>query len=377
MIKVAKAKVGQEELDAIQSVFEAGWLGMGNFTLKFEEALQAFLGAEQVVAVNTGTSALHLALLALGIGPGDEVVLPSLTFVASFQAVSATGATPIPCESDPHTLLMDLDDAQKRITSRTKVIMPVHYCGQACDMERILSWREKYNVRIIEDAAHAFGSFYKNKKIGSFGDVACFSFDPIKNITCGEGGAITTTDSALAEKIKNLRLLGVDKESEFRYRNERKWIYDVPTQGYRYHMSNINAAIGLIQLKKIEEFVEKRRRICEYYDKSFSGLSGVSTLRVDYTRTAPFMYIVRIVARERENFMNYLKSCDIETGIHYIPNHWHSFYYDEAIKLPKADQLGHEIVTLPLHCCLSDNEIEHIVKSVKSSVSFITEGVET
>ena len=169
MIKVAKAKVGQEELDAIQSVFEAGWLGMGNFTLKFEEALQAFLGAEQVVAVNTGTSALHLALLALGIGPGDEVVLPSLTFVASFQAVSATGATPIPCESDPHTLLMDLDDAQKRITSRTKVIMPVHYCGQACDMERILSWREKYNVRIIEDAAHAFGSFYKNKKIGSFG----------------------------------------------------------------------------------------------------------------------------------------------------------------------------------------------------------------
>src|ERR1041385_958550 len=232
MIKVAKACVGEDEISAIRGVFEAGWIGMGNHTLQFEDSIKDFLGATNVICVNTGTSALHLAMLGAGIGPGDEVIVPSLTYVASFQAVSATGARPIPCESDPKTLLIDLDDAEKRITSRTKAVMPVHYCGQPCDMDRLLTWREKYGVRIIEDAAHAIGSRYHGRKIGSFGDITCFSFDPIKVITCGDGGAIVTSDPELAEKLRNTRLLGVDRESEFRYRNERKWFYDVPVVGF-------------------------------------------------------------------------------------------------------------------------------------------------
>lgn len=365
MIKVAKARVGAEELAAIEGVFAAGWLGMGNHTLRFEQAVQEYLGARHVVAVNTGTSALHLALLGLGIGAGDEVIVPSLTYVASFQAVSMTGARPVPCESDPETLLMDLDGAEKRITKRTKAIMPVHYCGQPCDMDRLLSWREKYGVRIIEDAAHAFGSTYKGRKIGSFGDITCFSFDPIKVLTCGDGGAIVTADDTLANDLGNRRLLGVDRESEFRYRNERKWFYDVPIQGYRYHLSNISAAIGLTQLRHIDEFIARRREICRRYDLAFTDLPGLHTLRVDYDSTAPFMYIVRVPAEEREGFMSHLRARDVETGIHYLPNHWHSLYSSDA-HLPVTDRLGNEIVTLPLHCCLTDSEIEQVVDSVRS-----------
>jgi perosamine synthetase len=365
MIKVAKACVGEDEISAIRGVFEAGWIGMGNHTLQFEDSIKDFLGATNVICVNTGTSALHLAMLGAGIGPGDEVIVPSLTYVASFQAVSATGARPIPCESDPKTLLIDLDDAEKRITSRTKAVMPVHYCGQPCDMDRLLTWREKYGVRIIEDAAHAIGSRYHGRKIGSFGDITCFSFDPIKVITCGDGGAIVTSDPELAEKLRNTRLLGVDRESEFRYRNERKWFYDVPVVGFRYHMTNINAAIGLTQLKSIEQFIARRQDICRSYDAVFGTLPRLQILEVDYDATAPFMYIVRVPADEREDFMSHLRERDVETGIHYLPNHWHSLYRN-GHSLPVADQLGREIVTLPLHYGLSDAEVEAVIDAVRS-----------
>ncbi|MBI1870504.1 MAG: DegT/DnrJ/EryC1/StrS family aminotransferase [Chlamydiae bacterium] len=366
MIKVAKAKVGAEELQAVNQVFSAGWLGMGNFTLQFEEALAQYLGARNVIAVNTGTSALHLSLVALGIGPGDEVLVPSLTYVASFQAVSATGAQPVSCESNLETLLLDVDDAQRKITTRTKAIMPVHYCGQPCDMDRLLSWKDRYGIRIVEDAAHAMGSTFHKKKIGSFGDITCFSFDPMKIMTCGEGGAIATTDDDLESRLRNMRLLGVDRESEYRYRNERKWFYDVPMQGYRYHLSNINAAIGMVQLKKLDEFIARRREICLRYDAAFGDLPWLSLLKVDYGVTAPFMYIVRVPAESRDRFITFLQDQKIETGIHYLPNHWHTFYKVNDQQLPMADRLGREIVTLPLHSCLSDQEIQQVIKAVSS-----------
>jgi perosamine synthetase len=366
VIKVAKALIGAEELAAISEVFTAGWVGMGNYTLRFEEAIRDFVGARNVVAVNTGTSALHLALVGLGIGPGDEVIVPSLTYVASFQAISMTGARPVACESDPETLLIDLDDAERRITDRTKAIMPVHYCGQPCNMDRLLSWRERYGIRIIEDAAHAFGSEYKGRKIGSFGDVTCFSFDPLKVITCGDGGAIVTADDALANDFRNRRLLGADRESEFRYRNERKWFYDVPIQGFRYHMANINAAIGLVQLQHATSFIARRREICRRYDGAFAGLPGLHTLQVDYDGIAPCMYVVRVSAGSREAFMAHLQARDVETGIHYLPNHWHSLYRDSPTDLPVTDRIGREIVTLPLHCCLTDTEVDQVILAVKS-----------
>ncbi len=366
MIKLNKALLGAEELAAVEEVFAGGWLGMGSHTLRFEEALKEYLGARNVVAVNTGTSALHLALVGLGIGPGDEVVVPSLTFVASFQAIAATGARPVACESDPETLLLDMDDAERRITDRTKAIMPVHFCGQPCDMDRLLSWREKYGVRIVEDAAHAIGSEYRGRRIGSFGDVTCFSFDPIKNMTCGDGGAVVTDDDALADDVRDRRVLGVERESEARYRNERKWMYNVPMRGYRYHLANIGAAIGLVQLRRLPQFIARRGEICRRYDAAFAGLPGLRTLRVDYDCTAPFMYAVRVPAEQRDAFMAHLRARDVESGIRYPANHLHTAFRDSAQELPVVEQLVQEIVAIPLHPGLTDAEVEQVIDAVRS-----------
>ena len=185
MLPVSRPSIGQEELKEIEKVFSTGWLGLGSTVFDFENKLKEFLGAKNVLAVNTGTTALHIALDAFGIKDGDEVILPSLTFCASIQVVTALGARPVFCEIYPDNLNMDVSDVKKKITKKTKAIMPVHYCGQACDMDALMDIGRNSNIAIIEDAAHAFGSSYKGKKIGSFGDATCFSFDPIKNLTCG------------------------------------------------------------------------------------------------------------------------------------------------------------------------------------------------
>lgn len=368
VIKVAKACLGAAERKAVGDVFVGGWLGMGEFTLRFETTLQDYLGAQNVISVNTGTAALHLALAALGVGPGDEVIAPSLTFIATFQAISATGATPVACEVDPDTLLMDLDDAERRITPRTRAVVPVHYGGQPCDMVRLLSWRVRYGVRIVEDAAHAFGSDIAGRKVGACSDVACFSFDPIKVITCGEGGAIVTDDDDLAVDLRNRRLLGVDRESDFRYRNERQWHYNVAIQGFRCHLSNVNAAIGLAQLQRLDQFVSRRREICCRYDEAFADVPVVTRLNVRYESVAPFMYVVRVPADLRERFMEALREREIETGVHYLPNHWHRLYAATAGPkgLPVTDKVGQQIVTLPLHSGLTDQEVEHVIAAVRS-----------
>ncbi|MDD1676828.1 MAG: DegT/DnrJ/EryC1/StrS aminotransferase family protein, partial [Methanomicrobiales archaeon] len=250
MIPVSRPMLGDVELAAVREVFDSCWLGMGAQVLAFETELAHFLEAKNVVCTNTGTTALHLALDALGIGKGDEVVVPSLTFVATIQAITATGATPVFCDVNASDLNMDVDDAAARITSRTKVILPVHYRGFPCDLAAIYDLACDRDLFVVEDAAHAFGSSYKGKKIGSFQSIACFSFDPIKNITCGEGGAIAFEDPEILPVLQQKRILGIDKDTWSRYRNERSWFYDVVTQGYRYHMSNISAAIGLVQIGK-------------------------------------------------------------------------------------------------------------------------------
>ena len=217
LMPVSRPSLGAEELSEIGKVFDTHWLGMGSWVQRFEEEIRSYIGAENAIAVNTGTSALHITLDALGIKNGDEVIVPSLTFAASVQAIMLTGAKPVFCDVEPDTLNMNLADAAKCISSRTKVIMPVHYSGLACDMRGIMELAKKNHLKIVEDAAHAFGSSYEGRKIGSFGDAACFSFDPIKNITCGEGGAVTTGDNRLARMIYKKRVLGIDKDTWSRY----------------------------------------------------------------------------------------------------------------------------------------------------------------
>lgn len=364
MIKVSRGCLGEEELAAAREAFEYGYFGLAHKVLEFEEELRKYLGAKYVIATNTGTSALHLALDALSIGLGDEVIVPSLTFVSSFQAISATGATPVSCDVYVDTLSMDINDVQRRITPRTKAIMPVHYTGNPCDMNTLLEIGKEHHIRIVEDAAHALGSYYQGEKIGSFGDVTCFSFDSIKNITCGEGGAIICQNTELAELIRQKRLLGMDRKSHTSSWKERSWFYEVKTQGFRYHMSNINAAIGLAQLKKIDSFISRRREICQRYNRAFEKVPGISCLRISYEEIAPHIYVIRVKNGKRDKLMAYLRGLDIETGINYIPNHLHPFYRSNGLNLPKTEKAYQEILTLPLHYGLSDEDVDKVIQGV-------------
>jgi dTDP-4-amino-4,6-dideoxygalactose transaminase len=364
MLPVSRPAIGEEELEEIRKVFETGWLGLGSTVFEFENAIKEYLGAKNVIAVSAGTTALHIALDAFGVAEGDEVIVPSLTFCASVQVITALKAVPVFCEIDPDTLNMDIEDVRNKITPRTKAIMPVHYCGNACDMDSLLDIGKQNNILIIEDAAHAFGSSYKGKKIGSFGDVTCFSFDPIKNITCGEGGAVVLKDDAIAEEIRRKRILGIDKDTWHRYKNERSWFYEVTTQGYRYHMSNINAAIGLAQLKKFSTFIEKKKRVVERYNKELASIDGISLLKWDLAETAPFTYIIRVLNGKRDEIMDFLGGKGVGTGVHYIANHIQPYFSCYAQPMPGTEKIWKEILTLPLYYEMTEGDIDLVIKSV-------------
>jgi len=364
LIPVSSPSVGEEELNEVAKVFRSKWLGMGSWVAKFEEELRSFINAKNAIAVNTGTTALHLALDAIGVKRGDEVIVPSLTFVASVQAIVATGAQPVFCDVEEETLNMDVDDVARRITRRTRAIMPVHYSGLPCDMERIIRLAKKHDIRVVEDAAHAFGSSYNGKRIGSFGDITCFSFDPIKNITCGEGGAIVTHDHDLARLIYKKRILGIDKDTWSRYRHARDWFYSVSTSGFRYHMSNINAAIGLVQIGKFDRFITRKKEIVKRYDRAFGNIDGIELLKRDYSNTAPFNYIIK-VKKGRNEFMTFLKKNNIDSGVHYIPNHIQPYFADRRTKLPVTERVWNEILTLPLYPDMPDEKVVFIIRKVK------------
>lgn len=270
-VRLSRSVVGEEEKMALARVIDAGFLGMGTEVKLFEEELQEFIGGDkEVICVNTGTAALHLATECLGIGPGDEVLVPTITYVASFQAITAAGAKPVACDVTSDRVFIDLKDAERRLTSRTKAIMPVHYASDSQDMDAVYAFANSHGLRVIEDAAHGFGCKRNGRMVGAEGDVICFSFDGIKNITSGEGGAVVTGDKALSQRIRDARLLGVEKDTEKRYSGQRSWVFDVHHQGYRYHMSNLMAAIGREQLKKLPQFAEQRKRCAARYRRELS-----------------------------------------------------------------------------------------------------------
>lgn len=345
-------------------MLESGWLGQGAVTLEFEKRLSGMLGRRQVVAVNTGTSALHLALEALGIGPGDEVVVPSLTFCASAQAITATGATPVFCEVRAEDICTDTADMVRRITSRTKALMPTHYAGNMCEMDKLLAVARERGIRVVEDAAHAFGSNSKGRQAGSFGDITCFSFDPIKNITCGEGGAVVTNDAALAGLMRRKRFVGIDQDTWHRTASPNQRSYTVNTQGYRYHLSNVNAAIGLAQLRKMDGFRERKQVVVRRYNDSFKTLKGAQLLTWNLEEAFPFAYVLRVPAEQRDGLCERLSDRGMATGVHYIPNHLQPYFENFSQSLPVTEQVYREILTLPLFVDMTDAEVELIINTV-------------
>jgi len=369
LIRLSKSCVGASEKKAVMDILDREYLGMGIEVQKFEKALTEFFGRPTVCVVN-GTAALHLSLQATGLGAGDEVLVPSLTYVASFQAISATGAVPVACDIDEETCLLDLDDTQNRITEKTKAIMPVHYSGGVGDFNAVYEFAKKNNLRVIEDAAHAFGTEYKNKRIGSFGDIACFSFDGIKNITSGEGGCIVTDDEKILQKIRDARLLGVEKDTDKRYKGNRSWDFDTTTQGWRYHMSNIMAAIGLRQLDRFKEFKEKRQMLAKKYDELFMNNPTINPLQRDYNNVVPHIYVVRIRnMKNRKGIQKKMLEKGIQVGYHYQPNHGLSYYKrKDAHLLPITENVFPELMSLPLHPDLTMNDVVYVAEELNKIV---------
>jgi dTDP-4-amino-4,6-dideoxygalactose transaminase len=362
-IRLSKSSISQVEKNAVMEVLDAEFLGMGKEVQKFEQKIREFLSTDMdVVCVNTGTSALHLSLCALNIGAGDEVLVPSLTYVASYQAISATGATPISCEVNPSTLFLDVIDAKKKVTKNTKAIMPVHYASSSKGMNEVYNLAKNFNLRVIEDAAQGFGSVRDGKKVGTVGDIICFSFDGIKNITSGEGGAILSKDKKFIQKLQDARLLGVEKDTQKRYDGKRSWDFDVKKQGFRYHMSNIMAAIGIVQVCRIEEFKLKRQSIAKVYIKQLKNIKEIKFLDLNYDEVLPHIFVIKV--KYRNNLREYLLENNIECGIHYKPNHLLSKYKLDY-NLPLTEEIYEEILTLPCHYDLTSNEQKYIIKIIK------------
>ncbi|MEA1984388.1 MAG: DegT/DnrJ/EryC1/StrS family aminotransferase [Euryarchaeota archaeon] len=363
IIRLSRSVIGDAEKKAVMDVLDKGYLGMGEDVQIFEDKLGRFF-SRPAVCMNSGTAALQLALQSLGVGRGDEVLVQSLTYLASFQAISATGATPVACDIDPGTLTLDVDDAKKRLTDRTKVIMPVHYASGMGALDEIYDLANDNNLRVVEDAAHALGCTYRGKKVGSFGDIACFSFDGIKNITSGEGGAIVTKDMDVLQKTRDARLLGVEKDTQKRYSNQRSWDFDVRAQGWRYHMSNIMAAIGIEQLKRFPEFAKCRRLLAKRYHKKLEHLDSIELLNQDLDSIIPHIFVIKLKDADRDEIRKTMLERGIQTGIHYKPNHYLSLYHSDITSLPITDRIFPQLLTLPLHPDLYEQDIDHICQQL-------------
>lgn len=365
-IKLSKSCIGDAEIKSVMRVLDKSYFGMGEEVKKFEDELSIFVGRTALCVVN-GTAALHLALQAAGIGDGDEVLVQSITYVASFQAIKATGATPIACDVNPLTLTIDLMDAKEKVTKKTKAIMPVHYAGCVGNIDDIYDFAHKNNLRVIEDAAHAFGTEYDGKKVGSHGDICCFSFDGIKNITSGEGGCIISSDDEIISKIKDSRLLGVEDDTENRFKGTRSWDPDVKSQGWRYHMSDIMAAIGREQLKNFDFHKTKRQFLAKIYvSKIKDKIKSIKLLEHNYDEIVPHIFVIILPENfNRDNVRLNLSKVGIPTGIHYKPNHLLTYFKDTNQNTFKNTNLIYKsLLTLPLHPDLEETDINFIVDTL-------------
>ncbi len=364
--------IEREELRAAEEALELGWLGMGSYVGRFEEAIQKFVGASDryVAAVSTGHAALHLGLLVPGAGPGDEVITPSFNNIADFQAILATGAEPVFCDMYDDTLCIDLEKAEKLIGPRTKAIIVMDYDCILCDHDHVAELAKKHKIRVIHDAAHSFGSKYKGKMVGSFSDICMFSFDPIKTITCIDGGALVVRIEEELKIIHEMRLISMGQPARVMYQDQRAWTYDVQRIGFRYHMANLHAAIGLAQLSKIEHISKTRNAACCYYNEKLKHIPEVTVRRTDFHDITPFLYYIRVPETKHDALRAYLKDQGIDTGIHWQPGHWFSLFKGcRRGDLSVTDRVGREILTLPLHSGMSTETQERVIAGLKSFFS--------
>jgi dTDP-4-amino-4,6-dideoxygalactose transaminase len=359
--------LGPQVHEATTRALAAGYLGLGMLSREFEEALSRYLELDGrwLMATNSCTAALNCACIVAGAGPGTEVIAPAFTYVAAHQAITATGAQVVFCDVEEPTLTVNPETLESLITDRTRAIMVCHYAGLVGRIDEVYDVAARYGLRVIEDAAHALGSRHRDRMVGATGDLVCFSFGPVKTITTLEGGAIITSDPDELRVLHELRMLGVDRETEFRYRNKRAWQYDVVRQGFRYHLGAIPSAIGLAQLSLIDQIIANRQAYCRGYNERLAGIVEVTTPPTDYKDIAPFIYFIRVPAESRARLVAFLKRRGIPTGIHFQGAHEFTLYLDcPRSDLSVTDRVSREELTLPLWSYMDESVLDRIAAGV-------------
>lgn len=355
-VPVFKPLLEQPEREAAVAAIDLGWLGMGSYVAEFEKQLSAYLGLTDryLAAVNTGHSALHLAMVVADIGPGDEVITPSFNCVSDFQAILQVGGTPVLCDVRDDNLTIDVAKAEALVTPRTKAVVMMDYGNGLCDFEAVQKFADRHGLRVIHDAAHSMACRHKGRMIGSFSDITMLSFDPVKTVTCLDGGAIIVKSEKELHRIHELRILGMGQPPAVMYKNQRAWTFHVNDIGFRYHMINMHGAIGLSQLGKIDRITKSRRETCRYYMERLSGIPDLRFPRIDLENVTPFIFYVRVPAEERDGFRAYMHEHGVDTGVHWMPGHSFNLLQDCPMgDLSVTRKAAAEIVTLPLHSCMA------------------------
>ena len=373
--------VTSAEVRAVSDVIRSGWVSMGPKTMEFEKKLAAFVGAREVVAVSSCTAALHLSLLAYGIGRGDEVITTPFTFVATLNAIEHVGAKPVLADVDEETLNISPEEIRKKITRRTKAILPVHFAGQACDLNSINKIANENDLVVVEDAAHAIGTEYRGRKIGSSSlnaNAVCFSFYANKNITTGDGGAVAVRDKKFADKLRVLRLHGMSRHAWQRYYAKNKWQYDVEAAGWKYNLTDIQAALGIEQLKKISSIQKKRTAVAHFYSEKLGKVEGLRIPEEVEKGHSWHIYPLRLETGKtgisRNDFITALSAENVGSGVHFIPVHLFSHYRKKyGFKrgdFPVAEKAFEQIVSLPLYARLSGKDENNVVNAVEKIISY-------
>lgn len=371
--------IEDDEINEVVDSLKSGWITTGPKVKRFEDAFKAYVGAPYAVPLSSATAGLHLALLALQLQEGDEVITTPMTFASTVSMIILCGATPVLVDIEPGTLNIDAGKIREKITAKTRAVVPVHFAGQPCDMDAIFALAKEFNLTVIEDAAHAAGTEYKGKRIGSFDTISIFSFHPNKNITTGEGGMLCTTDEALAEEVSLLKFHGMSREAWKRFSATGNPNYEILLPGFKYNMMDIQAALGIHQLPKLDGFIAKRTEIAEFYNAAFADVAELAgpTYAPYKQRHAWHLYtpLIRIeqLTVDRDQFMAELKKLNIGTGLHYKAIHHHPYYRDTlqipAGAFPNADYASDRILSLPLFPKMTMDDARDVVEAVKEVIA--------
>jgi dTDP-4-amino-4,6-dideoxygalactose transaminase len=377
-VDYAKPLIEKEEIEEVIDTLTKGWLTMGPKTKLFEDKFKEYVNSPFAIAVNSCTGALHLALIVAGIKEGDEVITTPFTFAATGEVIAYLKAKPVLVDIEEGTYNIDIKKIEEKITPNTKAIIPVHYGGHPCEMNEIIEIAKKYNLKIIEDAAHAIGSKYKEKNIGTIGDFTAFSFYATKNLATGEGGMITTKKIEYENRLKILRLHGISKDAWKRYTQEGTWKYDIVEQGYKYNITDIQSSLGIHQLAKIDRFNEVREKYARIYDSYFKNNQYIQLQEIkNYVKHSRHLYVIRIDFEKlninRDQFIIELNKKNIGTSVHFIPLHLHTLYqkrfgYKKG-DFPVTEKVYENIISLPLYPAMTKSQIRYVSNTVNNLIT--------